>query len=219
MTPFIIYRYNKASVNAALLMHNVRDWKDAVANEKRWFESRTKWPQSIRKKLSRVDIMAFMSLVHNHAHAERLVDLDMTSTELARVCSQRYLSDLHLSWVAGKLNAAQSRSFVIMINFISNVESFCERRIESRELPPDNLIFMINVGKRSGSDTTYLGTNQIAGSHWSLTFYRSSTNSVLYGDSLGWPPPGELLNKMNLYLRKVGIRSKFQSFLNTFLVV
>ena len=167
---------------------------------------RTKVPKSVHKKLSLVEVNAFKSYVHNHPHLDELPGLQMTPGELSRVCSARYLSDLHLSWVAEKLNSQQTETYVIFINFMTNVERFCERRILSRTNLPKNLVFIINVGMRTDSNTTYMGSDRVKGSHWTIALYDSVANTVLYGDSLGWPPPDNLEDKLSCYTEKVRIR-------------
>ena len=119
--------------------------KKQRANELRWFGDRTTIPHSIHKRISLVELNAFKLMVHNHPHTEKLPDLDMLPAELARICSRRYLSDLHMSWVADKLNALQDDSYVIFLKFITDIELFCRRKILSREKRPTNLVFMIHI--------------------------------------------------------------------------
>ena len=180
----------------------MRDTKHAVEKEIQWFGMRTKTPKSVHKRLSLVQINAFKSYVHNHPHLDKVPGLDMTPAELARVCSSRYLSDLHLTWVASKLNQQQTDSFVVFMNFVSDIDRFCERTLLSRPNVPKKLVFMINVGM-GREKKTYLGSDSVRGSHWTLSVFDSTDDSFVYGDSLGWPPPDALIEKINCYTEKV----------------
>ena len=50
-----------------------------------------------------------------------------------------------------------------------------------------------------GQNGTFIAENGLAGCHFSICVYDKELNTAIYGDSLGWPAPGKLIQKINRY--------------------
>ena len=107
-------------------------------------------------------------------------------------------------WIANQLNSMQSGVHVVFANFISDIETYCQRRAnEVSVFCPSRLVFMLNVGI---SDGEVFIARMERGCHFSIAIYDDNAEEITYGDSLGWKVPGgflEVYGEVYKYLRTV----------------
>ena len=145
----------------------------------------------------------FRHLIHDTCHSSTLQEYDMVPGELARLCGRRYLSDDHMMWVMNHLNSIQSDTLCVYANFIGDVESFCQNRQAGDTFYlPSRIAVILNVGC-TDSGSTYIANGGRSGCHFTITIYNDITETIMYGDSLGWKIPGGLLQLMNRYIRSL----------------
>ena len=138
------YRYNLEAILIAQKLHKAREIKQAVEKELTYLFSPRMKPLSTTKEIDYNALEKFIELIHNTPYLSKLSSFDMLPEELARLCGRRYLSDEHMSWVIQKLNSMQSDVLCIYGNFVTDIERFCERKVESGEYK--KLLFIFNVG-------------------------------------------------------------------------
>ena len=66
------------------------------------------------------------------------------------------------------------------------------------------LLFIFNVGctKTMEQNGTFLAENGLTGCHFSICVYDKELNTTIYGDSLGWSAPGNLIQKIKRYIKR-----------------
>ena len=65
----------------------------------------------------------FIELIHNTRYLSQVSSFGMLPEKLTCLCSWRYLTDEHISWVIQKLNSAQFDVLYIYGNFGTDIES------------------------------------------------------------------------------------------------
>ena len=192
------YRYNLEAILTAQKLHKAREIKQAVQKELTYLFSTSIKPVSITKEIDYNALEKFIELIHNTPYLSKLSSFDMLPEELARLCGRRYLSDEHMSWVIQKLNSMQSDVLCIYGNFVTDIERFCERQVESGQYK--KLLFIFNVGstKTMGQNGTFIAENGLTGCRFSICVY---DKELIYGDSLGWLAPGKLIQKIYRYVK------------------
>ena len=142
--------------------------------------------------------MEYQKLIHYTRMTETIPEFDMLPGELAYLCGRQHLSDMHIMWIAQKLNSMQSSAHVVFLNFITDIETYCERRAGDINFCPSKLVFMLNVGL-NGSEVFI--ARERSGCHFSIAVCEDDKEYVIYGDSLGWSIPHNLLDLINRYTR------------------
>ena len=67
---------------------------------------------------------------------------------------------------------------------------------------PRGLCFIENVGMHANGKT-FCGSNEQQGNHWVTAMYDHSKRKLIYGDSLGWPIPDSLQQKVQLFADEI----------------
>ena len=178
-------RYDLEAIFIAQKLHKAREIKEAVEKELTYLFSPCLKPVSITKDIDYNALQTFIELIHNTSYLSKLISFDMLPEELARLCGRRYLSDEHVSWVIQNLHSMQSDVLCIFGNFVTDIERFCERQVESGQYK--KLLFIFNVGytKTAGQNSTFIAENGLTGCHFSICVYDKELKTAIYGDSLG----------------------------------
>ena len=66
---------------------------------------------------------------------------------------------------------------------------------------PTKLLFAVNVGR--SKDGAYLASDNRRGAHWTLCFVDTMQKTIVYGDSLAWPVPDGLLERVYSFIQLV----------------
>ena len=195
-------RYDLEAIFIAQKLHKAREIKEAVEKELTYLFSPCMKPVSITKDIDYNALEKFIEIIHDTPYLSKLSSFDKLPEELARLCGRRYLSDEHVSWVIQKLNSMQSDILCIYGNFVTDIERFCERQVESGQYK--KLLFIFNVGytKTTGQNSTFIAENGLTGCHFSICVYDKELKTAIYGDSLGWPAPGKLIQKIYHYVKE-----------------
>lgn len=67
---------------------------------------------------------------------------------------------------------------------------------------PDKFLFAVSVGRSSKGDT-FTDSDVQRGCHWTMCLVDINSREIIYGDSLGWPNPHGLIDKVYSFIRLV----------------
>ena len=200
-------RYSVFTANGALQLHRAREIRKAVSQELDWFSESCRIPSNVSAVPSRVILNTFRSKIHHHSYSAVLPEFGMTPEELSRLCCQRLLSGDHIRWVVKKLNAQQQEMFCVYPNSVLCFQRYVDRYLETNPLP-SRIGVIFNVQKvRSVKDGIERWETDVPsgfgnfGSHFSIAVLNIEENKVIYGDSLGWAPPTQLIPEIKKYYR------------------
>ena len=185
-----------------LSLHTARDVKLAVEQEINWFNESKLIPRSVVSRPSNAAINAFKSLIWYHPNLEEIPFYRATPSILAQLCCTWEVNDEHVRNILSMLNKEQTSVRCIHINFVTNVQRFVQRRILTGENVPQKLCFIANVGMHANGKT-FCGSNGQQGNHWVTAMYDHSERKLIYGDSLGWPIPDSLQQKVQLFADEI----------------
>lgn len=185
-----------------LSLHTVRDVKLAVEQEINWFNESKLIPRSVVSRPTNAAINAFKSLIWYHPNLEEIPFYHATPNILAQLCCTREINDEHVRNILSLLNKEQTSVRCIHINFVTNVQRFVQRRILTSENVPQRLCFVANVGMQTNGKT-FCGSNGQPGNHWATAMYDHAERKLVYGDSLGWPIPDSLRQKVQLFVNEI----------------
>ena len=65
---------------------------------------------------------------------------------------------------------------------------------------PDRFLFAVNVGRSCKGDT-FIGSVLQRGCHWTMCLVNINSREIIYGDSLGWPVPYGLTDKVYSFIK------------------
>ena len=193
-------KYVVQMINELLRVHKAMEIKQEVLRELDWFADVTNCPTNVVSQPDQTDINNFQSLIYSKRYDEMLSGYDASAEELSRLCCTRWLSSDHMSWITQKMNSMQEETFCIYLNFTRDIDRFVTKRIEPLKQKPTNFLFVFNVGK-SGDGNVYLGSDQQPGNHWTACHVDTRKRVVTYCDSLAWPSPINLLEKIGKFIQ------------------
>lgn len=199
--------YNVAIINAALQLHKAKEIRRAVTQELDWLSETCRKPISVDSVPSRVLLNNFRSKIHNSPYSRVLGAIGMTPEELAQLCGERYLSGDHMGWIAKTLNQQQNEMFCAYANSTINVDRTVSRYLEAKKRNLPNKIGLIfNVYKARAVNRGQEQWNvQITpqhgslGTHFSMATIDIEKKEIVYGDSLGWSPPAQLIDEVKKF--------------------
>lgn len=198
-------RYSIFTANGALQLHRAREIRKAVSQELDWLSESCRSPPNVSAVPSRVVLNTFRSKIHNHSYSAVLPEFGMTPEELSRLCCQRLLSGDHIRWVVKKLNTQQQEMFCVYPNSVLHFQGYVDRYLETHPLPKRiGVIFNVQKIRSVKNGIEIWETNVPSGfgnfgSHFSIAVFNIEENEVIYGDSLGWAPPKQLLPEIKKY--------------------
>ena len=188
------------SIRKCIALHSSRDVKIAVSQEIDWFNQSKTVPRSVHKTPPVSAVNAFKSLIMNHPATEQIEGYDMTPKELAVLCCKRYITCDHVMWSINQCNKQQEEVWCVYMNFVNRIENriscYLKKRNNER---PKKICFIINVGKMEG-DRVFVGSDVDQGCHWTIAVYDREKNQLIYGDSLGWEMPNEVIIRLKEFV-------------------
>ena len=108
----------------------------------------------------------------------------MTPNELANICCNKWLSSDYMNLFIDRLNATQRNVHCILLNFLGQPGQHARLMNNAK---PRKIAFIINcLIKRNAA---YLTECDEAGKHWSLAVYTREDRTLEYCDSLAYPFP------------------------------
>ena len=135
----------------------------------------------------------------------------MSPQEMAKICSDRWVSSDHVCWLTNMLNKSQSDIYYVYLNNNLHKKSKTFTPMHAGDKVPKKICFLINVGKNLNG-STYFGNYGKPGNHWSLCFVDTVEQAITYGDSLGWPAPANLFEQLQGYIRAVSSTTSVQEY-------
>lgn len=194
-------RYSLKGINSALLLDRARSVKASVEKELDWFAEPFLTPKSVTKQLPTASINNFKSLLLSHPCGLTLPEHRMNPKELAFLCCDRYISCDHVLWIVNRLNRQQDSVYCIYLNYaMSNPERLIARRLSGNRARPSAIVCIVNVG-REANGKVFLGRDGKQGNHWATIYVDPSNKCITYCDSLGWPPPENMYQRVNVVYR------------------
>ena len=174
--------------------------KKAVEQELSWFAEKYTKPQLVVEHPCASSIAKFQELLHTNRNDEILQPCNMSPSELSRLCVDRWMSDDHMLWMTKILNGMHTDTYCVYLNGMINKDPRRLRRFSKtiQPRPLKQLLFALNVGASHGK--TFLGTDEQKGCHWTLCVVDLTMKRIIYGDSLGWPIPEGLVDKVKGYI-------------------
>ena len=193
-------KYDVQMINELLQVHKAMEIKQEVSRELDWFADATNCPTDVVSQPDQKHIRNFQSLIYSKRYDEILSGYDASAEELSRLCCTRWLSGDHMSWITQKINSMQEETFCIYLNFIRETDRFVTKRIQPLQQKPTKFLFLINVGK-SRDGNVHFGSNQQPGNHWTTCHVDTRERVVTYCDSLAWPSPVNLLERIGEFIQ------------------
>ena len=128
----------------------------------------------------------------------------MFPNELVRLCGEKYLSSDHMFYFSKLFDTVDSSSVRFYRNLTQahNIPQQVQRATAKRECKPSRLFFLLNIGKDSLGNV-FIGNDRNHGYHFSMMWFDVDTNTLWYGDSLGWDIPNNLENHTLLFIQEV----------------
>lgn len=97
------------------------------------------------------------------------------------------------------LNGSKSHTYCVYLNEFRGDPSSLNCSVNG-STKPEKFLFAVNVGRSSEGDT-FIGSNLQRGCHWTMCLVDINSREIIYGDSLGWPIPHGLIEKVYLFIR------------------
>lgn len=179
-------------------INQLKNIKSAVRQEMDWFSDVYEIPASIEKYPPQQFIAKFQSLLYHTPYDMEVPGYAMLPGELSKLCCERWLSSDHVYWFSEQINASQKDILCVYINHVSDVERFACNILSAPGGIPSSLLFIVNIGKDDRN--VYMGSDSQPGVHWTI-FLVDRDGKCLYGDSLGWKMPYDLIDKVKLFVR------------------
>ena len=188
------------TIQTLLKIHSVKKIKKAVEQELPWFAEKYTKPQTVVEHPCASPLAKFQELLYTNRNDEISQPCNMSPSELSRLCVDRWMSDDRMLWMTKILNNLQTDTYCVYLNGMINKDPRKLRRFSKTILPRplNQLLFVLNVGASHGK--TFLGTDEHIGCHWTLCVVDLNVKRIIYGDSLGWPIPEGLVDKVKGYI-------------------
>ena len=180
-----------------LRFHSAKAIKEDVEKELKWFSANYDIPDTVQQPPPS-SISKFQHLLYSVRYGELLSPYAMSPKELSMICVKRWVSGDYISWLMKILNN-QSDVYCLYINDLLQRDPSTLRRFSNGSLKPEKLLFAVNVG-RSANGCTYLGTDEQHGAHWTICLVDIREKIITYGDSLAWPVPDGLIEKLHSFI-------------------
>ena len=197
-------RLDMNCIDILLKLHTAKGIQAAVEQETNWFSRTYSKPQTVSQNPPVSLIASFQNMLYCNRYDEIREPHSMSANELAMVCVNRWISSDHICWLMKTLTDSQMHTYCIFLNGVLNSDPTKLRRFRSgnTDMPlPSKLVFTINVGRNESG--TFFGTDNQPGCHWTLCHVDIAAKKLVYGDSLAWPAPNDLLSKVDSYLKAV----------------
>ena len=201
-------------LNRLLMYHTVRRIQTAVQEEVNWFGRPFNKPATVVQHPPAAHVAAFQELLYFQRYDQISQTTGMSPNELAMLCVDRWVSCDHICWLMANLNKAQDKTFFAYLNGISKSPQHLRRF--KQPIKPSNFCFCINVGKDQAG-RTFVANDTNPGNHWSLCHIDTTTKKIVYGDSLGWAMPDNLLSKVDEYIKVASTNSTVGEYTVTIL--
>ena len=194
-------------VDHLILLHNVQRTKLSVDQELGWLCQPYMKP-IVQNLPSVASFEAYKSMIFNWPQDAFVDDLEISSQDLSMLCLKRYLGGDHMRWVSRQLNKQCQSVLVIYVNSVRDLKNHV--RIMARKGKKmeevEKICIIVNIGQK-GTET-FLGSDGKNGNHYSV-FFVEKEKDILYGDTLGWKYPNEMLPKLKELMFLVwGIRTE-----------
>ena len=188
------------TIQTLLRFHSATKIKKAVEQELSWFAGKYAKPQMVVEHPCASTVAKFQELLYTNRNDEMLQHCNMSPNELSRLCLNRWISDDHICWMTNILNRSQTDTYCVYLNGMINKNPKTLRRFSKtiQPKPLKQILFALNVGASEGK--TFLATDTRRGCHWTLCLVDLTTKKIVYGDSLAWPIPDGLVNKVKGYI-------------------
>ena len=185
--------FDMEALNNMSSLHTARKMKDEAKNITTWALSLALPSVELEKELTtNEDMMKIHQSFLSPRVDEILPEYDMDSKELLQIGADGQLSGDHMRWFASKLNDIQEDVLCIYPSTPSkdgNVGDDKATKPDNTKVPRA-FVLLLNVGRSNGK--VFIGDQKNPGNHFSICYVEKSLGRIIYGDSLGWPPPDDL---------------------------
>ena len=208
-------RHNLHSINGTLQLYKARNIRRFVKQELDWFSETYRVPKHIRRVPEKTHINNFRSKVHNYSYDSVLPKYDMTPNELAQLCLTRLLSGDHMRYIVKLLNSQQGNTLCVYANSVRDIKSYVGRHDTTKV---KKLVVILHIGKKrtvvNGTPewSVFMSDDNNRGCHFAVAFVSFQENKIIYGDSLGWAAPVDLLSLVRNYSNALFNHQNQQSF-------
>ncbi|CAH3132813.1 unnamed protein product [Pocillopora meandrina] len=94
------------------------------------------------------------------------------------------------------------KTLCVHINHALDVEAFVARSLPDGRSKPTSLFFALNVGKDS-SGNIFIASGSRSGYHWTMCHVDREKKKIVYGDSLAWSVPVDLLPRLEQFIEQI----------------
>ena len=187
------HTYDMEALCHMSLLHTAQRVKAEAQVIMSWALSIAHPPIRLQKELVDADeLMKIQDAFLNPRWNEVLTEYDMDSGELLQIGAEGQLSGDHMRWFASKLNDIQTDVLCIYPSTASRDGNAGENKSTKPDdtTVPRAFLLLLNVGCLNGK--VFIGDEKNPGNHFSVCYADKSLGRIIYGDSLGWPPPDDL---------------------------
>ena len=190
--------FDISSLQTMLKLNSAKSIKNAVQKEIKWFAAPYDIPATIHQPPAS-SIEQFKDLLYSVRYDKVISPYGMSPNELSTICIDRWLSCDPITWLMKALNGSQSHTYCLYLNEFRRDPSSLKCFVNG-STKPDRFLFAVNVGRSSKGDT-FIGSDLKRGCHWTMCLVDINSRDIIYGDSLGWPVPHGLIDKVYSFIR------------------
>ena len=191
-------RFDISSLQTMLKLNSAKSIKNAVQKEIKWFAAPYDIPATVHQPHAS-SIEQFKDLLYSVRYDKVISPYGMSPNELSTICLNRWLSCDPIRWLMKSLNESQSHTYCLYLNEFRRDPSSLKCFVNG-STKPDRFLFAVNVGRSSKGDT-FIGSDLQRGCHWTMCLVDINSKEIIYGDSLGWPVPHGLIDKVYSFIR------------------
>lgn len=190
--------FDISSLQTMLKLNRAKSIKTAVQKEIKWFAAPYDIPATVHQPPAS-SVEQFKDLLYTVRYDKVISPYGMSPNELSTICLDRWLSCDPIRWLMKSLNGSQSHTYCLYLNEFRGDPSSLKCFVNgSTKL--ERFLFAVNVGRSSKGDT-FIASDLQRGCHWTLCFVDITSREIVYGDSLGWPVPRGLIDKVYSFIR------------------
>ena len=181
--------YDRAELSKFVKIHEARRTRGEVKEEKAWFAKLQSDVQCDHPGIIK-DVSYFLDTIWSRGQSAYAFGLNIEA--LKRLCCNRWLSDDTLEHCFDMFNAIDAKNTFLVLTQekIHNAE-LLQNKIETLFQGKPGLEFVhvaLNVWK-TAEGNVLIGN----GNHWTYFVFDKALETLIYGDSLGWSLPSNLL--------------------------
>ncbi len=186
--------------------HNLAKVKAEVEQELQWFQKKPHLPTTACITPSNKAIKEFKEMLLSNPNGKVLHSKYTLAEDLATFCCSRWISLQAIDPIIPMINEMNRKQKVILHGMISgmSVNAMADKLLSMGDWPIDleAVLLILNVAK-DPRQNTFVSSETVRGSHWSLLKLEIRLKSYIYLDTLGYSAPNNMQEKVNPLIQAI----------------